>query len=194
MFCRSWKSGVFLLLLASQLAAGTISVQYSVTPLGGNVYEYVYSIYNNGTLPGNGPVQFFDIDFDTSLYSNLQISTPSSFDSQWSQAILAGGVGYPAAFDVCAAPASSSSCPPFLSGGIPVNTTLAGFSVTFDWLGTGTPGSQPFEVYDSNFDRVQSGETATPEPSSLCLVALSAFFLAACGIRLRRSKPTPSRL
>jgi hypothetical protein len=192
MFCRSWKFGVFLLLLASQLAAGTISIQYSVTPLGGNVYEYVYSVYNNGTLPGNGSVQLFDIDFDTSLYSALQISTPSSFNLQWSQEILAGGLGYPAEFDVCAAPASSPSCPPFSGSGIPVYSTLAGFSVTFDWLGSGTPGPQPFEVYDSNFNKLQSGETATPEPSSLCLIAL-AFSLTACRIRLRRSKPTPSR-
>ena len=63
--------------------------------------------------------------------------------------------------------------------------TLAdSFTETFTYLGTGTPGAQPFTVYDANFNDVEDGETTPaetlspiPEPPTLLLVG-SAFALA----------------
>ncbi len=58
------------------------------------------------------------------------------------------------------------------------NTSLANsFPVSFVWLGTGTPGAQPFEVFDADFFVIDTGSTspfgapAIPEPGSLLLVA-----------------------
>ncbi len=44
------REAIMLRSLASQNIAGTISVNYDLVPMGGNVYRYVYSITNNGTL------------------------------------------------------------------------------------------------------------------------------------------------
>lgn len=50
------------------------------------------------------------------------------------------------------------------------------FVVRFVWLGTGTPGSQPFEVFDDQFNVVAQGQTvrpgttSVPEPGSLLLI------------------------
>ena len=40
------------------------------------------------------------------------------------------------------------------------------FSINFIWLGSGTPGGQPFTYYDTNFSTISGGQTsAVPEPS-----------------------------
>jgi hypothetical protein len=39
------------------------------------------------------------------------------------------------------------------------------FEVTFEWLGSGSPGAQPFAVFDPSASTIQSGTTA-PEPAA----------------------------
>ena len=47
------------------------------------------------------------------------------------------------------------------------------FSVSFVWLGSGTPGAQPYELYNADFSTRFSGQTlAVPEPSMPLLLAL----------------------
>ena len=43
------------------------------------------------------------------------------------------------------------------------------FTLNFVWLGKGTPGSQPFEVFDDSFNNIQRGRTQAPgtQPTSL---------------------------
>lgn len=142
--------------LSAQPLAGTITVHYNLTSLGGNVYRYVYSITNNGSLGSGAPVQLFDILFDPSLYreTSLQIATPSSLQSQWSEQLLVSLPGVPAAYDALA-----------LRGGILAGSTISGFSVQFTWLGSGVPGSQPFQVFNpSTFQLLQTGQTAGDTP------------------------------
>jgi hypothetical protein len=175
MFFRSCRLGAcFILLLSFQGVASTISIQYSLSPLGGNVYSYIYSVTNNGSLPGGASVRVFDVLFDPSLYqeSSLLIVTPSGLQSQWTEQFLAAVPPIPPTFDVSAP-----------SGGIPSGQTLTGFAVQFKWLGSGLPGSQPFEIYDpATFQLLQSGETFdgtfVPEPSGFGMIALALAFAA----------------
>ena len=140
--------------------ASTVSMTYELTPLGGNVYRYDYSVDNNGSLGAGVPIELFDIFFNPALYdeASLTVATPSPLSTQWSETFLGSLPGIPAAYDALA-----------LSGGIPDGSTVSGFAVQFTWLGNGTPGSQPFSIYSANFDLLQNGTTApgntVPEPS-----------------------------
>jgi hypothetical protein len=167
---RGDREAILLRSLSSQTVAGTISVSYNLVSLGGNVYRYVYSITNNGSVGGGAPVQLFDVLFDTSLYRepSLQIVTPSSLQAQWSEELLASLPGVPAAYDALA-----------LRGGILAGSTVSGFSVQFTWLGSGVPGSQPFQVFDPvTFQLLQTGQTVgssavgAPAASTLSLILI----------------------
>jgi hypothetical protein len=64
---------------------------------------------------------------------------------------------------------------------IAIGENLTGFSVNFDWLGIGEPGSQYYEIIDpATFGTIESGYTA-PELAT-CLLLLSG------GVLLRRRK------
>ncbi len=147
------RSGVLsaaLILLSFQAVADSLPFTYSLVNLGSGEYQYDYSIYNNGSLGAGVAVQLFDIDFDPVLYSNLSIVTPNPLASQWTEQIFGAVGSSPAFFDV--------STP--TNGGIAVGDTVSGFAVDFDWLGTGQPASQPFQVYDPNsFAELQSGNS-----------------------------------
>jgi hypothetical protein len=182
-----FAAGVLLVLATQAFADTPPSIQYTLIPLGGNVYQYVYSITNNGTFPGGASVKLFDIFFDSSLYqkSSLQIVTPSSLQSQWSEVLLAViPPVIPAEYDALS-----------LQGGIPVGNTVTGFSVKFTWLGQGLPGPQLFQVSDpTTFQVLQVGQTAlapisVPAAStlSLILVGLGLALLAAYQIRSKQS-------
>ncbi len=61
-----------------------------------------------------------------------------------------------------------------LADGIALGDALGGFSVTFDYLGAGTPGSQLFSIVNPNsFDELDSGATkrsSVPQPGTLPLM------------------------
>ena len=163
-----FAAGVLLVLATQAFADTPISIQYTLVPLGGNVGQYVYSIQNNGTLPGAAAVKLFDIFFDSSLYqkSSLQIVTPSSLQSQWSEVLLTViPPVIPAEYDAYA-----------LQGGIPVGNTVTGFSVKFTWLGPGVPGAQVFQISDpSTFQVLQTGQTVLDRQKARLFIKLRAF-------------------
>jgi hypothetical protein len=178
---RAFAAGALLLGFA-QAALGTVSIQFNVVHVSGNVYQYVYSITNSGT--STTPVRLFDILFDTSLYqeSSLQILTPTPLHTQWSEQILSSLPAVPAAYDALS-----------LTGGIPPGTTVTGFTVQFNWLGLGTPGDQPFQVFDpTTFAILQTGQTvnSVPVPAastlSLSLAGVGLGISAALQLRNRR--------
>ena len=144
-------------------------------------YRYVYSITNNAAT-GSAAIQLFDILFDTSLYqeSSLQIVTPAPLHTQWSEQLLSSAPSVPAAYDALS-----------LTGGIAAGSTVTGFSVQFTWLGTGTPGPQPFQVFDPNtFAVLQSGVTSTlpvgvPAASTLTLFLLGVGLSLAAAFQMR---------
>ena len=189
MFARSWKFGAALLFLfaAAQSRAATVTIDYSVSQVSGSTYEYIYSIFNDGSLPSGGPVQLFDIDFPTALYSNLVIETPSNLETQWYDQIFPGSGSVPSLYDVCATPSGDPTCP--TTSGVTSGNTVSGFAVEFTYLGGGTPGSQAFTIYNASnpSQQLEVGQTS-PEPSTICL---GAFALALVGYLMRRGRLLP---
>lgn len=163
-----------LLLLAAHSAKATV-VEYNLTSLGGNSYKYDYMVSNDGSLGPGVDIEWFAILFNPALYdeASLTIVTPDPPASDWDQLILGSGLLVSAAYDVFA-----------LSAGIAEGTSVLGFAVQFDWLGLGTPGSQPFEVYDADTsDLIYQGTTVTtsistvPTPGTLLLLLPSVLGL-----------------
>ena len=70
------------------------------------------------------------------------------------------------------------------SGRSPLNASS--FALAFDWVGRGSPGSQPYELFDADFNLTGSGLTApVPEPASASLLMLA---LSALALLLRRRR------
>lgn len=73
--------------------------------------------------------------------------------------------------------------------GIAVGQSVGGFSVAFDNLGPGTPGSQYFKAYDDSFNEVASGwTTPVPEPPETAMATLLAAGLWVGGRRVWKAR------
>jgi hypothetical protein len=170
---RIWKSFLATLVLsASNLADATI-IYFDVTEIDASTqrWQYDFTVENN-TLAA--AITEFTVFFELGQYANLTIvASPASWDSLVTQpdpALPDDGF-----FDSLA-----------LAGGIAPGATLGGFSVSFNFLGVGTPGPQSFDILDADFNVVDSGRTrpngmvAVSAPGSLALfvVALLAMGVA----------------
>jgi len=156
---------VFTVVLFCSPVNATV-VNYDLVDLGGNNFEYVYAIEND-TL--QVPVEQFTIWFGFALYSNLAIETLDPLTAEWDEIVLPPE---PLLEDDGAYDAKA------LDLGIGVDETINGFSVSFDWLGTESPGSQYYEIIDPvTFETIDSGFTV-PEPTILLYLVLgSGFFI-----------------
>ena len=149
-----------------------------------NTFTTTYNVFGNSFAPGHG----FDLVFDANLYDveNLfgaftVLSTPSI---DWFGLAIVGVNGVlDGGFSFVWGGAASS----------PVDN--GPFVVQFDWLGPPgfAPVTQPFEIVDTNnfsgtatfgADLLESGDTITPEPGTISLLAIG---LAAVLIGVRRS-------
>lgn len=157
-------------------SASATAISYDVVNLGGNQWEYTYSVTND-TLGVD--IEEFAVYFDVGSYDNL-VTTNTPID--WDPIAINPDPGIPddGYYDVLA-----------LSTGILPSKTLSGFSVQFDYLGSGIPGSQRFEIIDPlSFSVLDSGQTIAasqpiPEPSTFFLFGFGLIGLA--GLRERRS-------
>ena len=152
-------------LLVSISAAHAGVVDYTATPLGGNLWRYDYTI--NNTTPSTG----FDgltVYFDVNAYELLtDLVAPVNWDPIAVQPD--GGIPSDGFYDALNLGA-------LLGDG----ASLSGFSVSFTYLRAGAPGAQRFDLYDSkNFSVLLSGTTSqpddprrVPEPASLALLLL----------------------
>jgi hypothetical protein len=168
-------------------------VLYELTELGGDRYEYTYELVNDLDFV----IEQFTVFFDLGLFANLSVTaSPTGWDSlaiQPEPAIPDDGF-----FDACS---SDTLC--FGDGvGLAPGESLGGFAVAFDWLGTGRPGGQPYDVVDPlTFASLASGTTLAsapsqppgprppaevPEPST---AALMLGGLLAAGAARRRQRP-----
>jgi len=140
-------------------------MKYVVTDLSSGQFECEYTLINNNSVA----IQEFTIWFDVQLYDNLVLTTEEPLASQWDEIILKKtGFGLPIGYDAKS-----------LTGGILHAETLNGFSVKFDWFGTGIPGSQFFEIIDpTTFQTIHSGYTV-PEPATIFLLGLGGLALRA---------------
>lgn len=151
-------------------------IDYEVVSLGGNQYRYVYSVVNNGAFSDSTAIGLFDIMFDTDLYleTSLNIVSDSAITTAWDEMILDSGEGVPAGYDVLA-----------LLNGVGVGQTVTDFAVEFEWLGSGAPGAQAFEIYDPiTFELLATGmTTAVPEPQVIWMMLSALAIFAGLGRR-----------
>lgn len=155
----------FLLILGITSPSYATSILFNTTDLGGGTWEYEYTVTNDTLLTD---IEEFTVFFEYGLYDNLIVTTPLAPD--WDELTADPDIifGFPVdgSYDALASGA-----------GIAPGNTASGFSVSFDWLGVGTPGSQPFDIVDpSTFLTIASGTTTSssgapvPEPGTLMLL------------------------
>ena len=151
--------------------AGAVTITSTLDDLGSGRYEYGYEVLNDDLAVA---IDEFTIFFDLGLYENLAVTaSPAGWDSL----SVEPDPGLPddGFFDSC----SSIFC--FGSGlGITPGTALGGFSVAFDYLGAGLPGSQYFQIVDPlTFGVLGEGFTepavSVPEPGTLSLLLAGLF-------------------
>jgi hypothetical protein len=164
----AWGRMGSVLLLQACLAgaAGAATIQYSATNLGGSSWEYSYLV-SNDTL--GAPLEEFTVFFEVGLYQNLALTgSPADWDS------------------VVVQPDDQLPDDGYLDSlaqvaGIAVSGSLGGFSVSFDFLGQGTPAAQPFDIVDPDtFAVLESGTTTVvPAPAGLWLAMTGVGMIAA---------------
>lgn len=146
-----------------------VTISYVATNLtdmtpGQDLWSYTYQV-SGLSLTGS---QGFDIYFDQTLYTDLQ-SPPPAVNSDWNV--------------ISIQPDLALDSDGFYDAQAQVNNpSLADpFTLSFVWLGTGDPGSQLFEIYDTDFSVLDQGYTvaAVPEPSTAALELSAAVILFA---------------
>ncbi|PKB20167.1 hypothetical protein [Janthinobacterium sp. 64] len=155
------KQALLALLLCAMSAAHATSIGYTATSLGGTQWRYDYTV-SNTTLAV--PIAEFTLFFSVGQYANLHsISTLPGWDVLLVQPDPAiPGDGYLDAL--------------VLAGGIAPGGTATGFSVTFDYLGAGSPGAQPFSILDPvSFIELEAGIT---QPAAVALPSTPWLLLA----------------
>lgn len=153
------------------LSASATIITTDLTSLSGNTWQAEYTISNDALV---SPIDQFTIWFDLGFYENVSVvSTPTD----WDPLVIQPDASIPddGFYDVLA-----------LGAGISSGDLLAGFTVSFDWLGGATPMSQLFEIIDpSTFTAIDSGQTSlvvasVSEPSIIALLALGLVGLVFC--------------
>jgi hypothetical protein len=145
-------------LLGAPPPAEPARIRYEVSSLGDMRWQYTYELAN---IFLDQPVSEFTIWFDRHTQRSLAIETPDPPAASWSELVvqpdpLLQADGF---YDALA-----------IGSGLMPGTSVYGFSVSFDWLGEGLPGAQPFDIVDPvSFQVLYSGITV-PEPGSVLLL------------------------
>ena len=157
--------GAMVLFISSIQSASGSTITYSVINQSVNTWEYNYSIFND-TLGVD--IEEFTVYFEASVFESLAVgSAPAGWDPVAVEPTNDpfDPDGYYDAFALSATP-------------IAPGDSLGGFTVTFDYLLSGTPGSQFFEIVMFNnstfdFDVIDSGQTiaasVVPVPAAIWL-------------------------
>jgi hypothetical protein len=140
-------------------------ISYTATNTTGTEWRYDYTV---NTAADEVAIAEFTIFFDLTLFNGASLRDlvlPPGWDGliQQPDPLLPDN----GLIDVFA-----------LAGAIGPGSSLGGFSLLFDWLSPGTPGSQAFDIIDvETFTVIRSGFTtpavrAVPEPASLGLLGV----------------------
>ncbi len=177
-YCLKIRSFLFNRLVLSLIGSGfaclaipvqAALIQYQAidlpdTTLGEDLWQYHYTVSDHLFAANTG----FTLYFDSALYASLQ-DPPPAVNPGWD--IL---VTQP---DFLFSDAGSYDALALTSNPSLTET----FSLSFVWLGAQTPGSQAFEIYDSGFNIVASGNT---QLKTSTVPAPSAFWLLLSGLGL----------
>ncbi|MBT8135657.1 MAG: PEP-CTERM sorting domain-containing protein [Gammaproteobacteria bacterium] len=160
---------------------------YEVENLSGDTWQYTYTVGNETAAP----IDQFTIFFDPDLYAFDLIAGPGGL--QVDPAIYSG----PAGWDLFVAPPDLLFPGPdddqfgffdglALAAGVAPGELLSAFTIEFTWLGMGTPGSQPFTLFEEDLldefgDNLFTQPLFTPmsEPATVLLIGLGGLLLAA---------------
>jgi hypothetical protein len=155
------------LVFLANLAWGSnaTEISYSTTSLGGSSWQYNYKVSN---ISLGESVKEFTINFAADSCRNLAVVAPTP--AGWSAIVMQPE---PFLHDAGAYDALT------VGGGILGGQSVSGFSVRFDWLGAGTPGSQLYQIVNPvTFATIDSGATV-PEPATLSIMTLGSLVLSA---------------
>ena len=177
--------GLLLSQLSFCVSATTIGYEVGIGP--GGLWQYHYQVSGRSFQANDG----FSILFAVDKYSGLEDTPPQPSNGDWSAISLQPDplLPDPGRYDALALVDAARL------------TDL--FSISFNWLGSGQPGSQPFEIYTLDQNGNVSGipetgfteplappvETSVPEPGSLSLLMVGCIGLF---LRHRRQKARPS--
>ena len=159
------------------------------TTVGEDLWRYDYNVSGRTFLQS----EFFDIYFDPLIYGTLTAGPSPNAD--WNVIVLQQP--------------NPMNFPPFDTGifdsfALVNGPSLTGtFSVAFIYLGSGTPGVQPFDIFDANSNLLESGftrrpvgEPEIPEPSTISsfLLGLTATVLKFHrSLKIRREVIRPNK-
>jgi hypothetical protein len=181
-FFRLAAALFFAACLIQTVGAATIDIDinYKLTNLGGDYWQYDYTITNNTDSELHGFAIYFDYG-----YSGLSLVTDPASWEEWEPGY---GVwqdnwlimfGDP--FDYNRGELAALSDTGIAPGGV-----LDGLSVSFNWLGQGIPGNQLFELFDANFvslgmvyETSPSEIPTVPEPQTFAMLGIGIVGLAA---------------
>jgi len=175
------RLAAFCLLATGLAPAWATTVSYDLANVGGSTWAYSYTV-SNDTLGVD--IEEFTVFFDVNLYANLSlVASPAGWDPIVIQPD--GAIPDDGFYDALA-----------LSGGIMPGNSLSGFSVQFDFLGTGTPGDQLFDSVDPlSFASLDSGFTQAaaviPLPAALWLFMSGLAGFSALGKKSKCVKALP---
>lgn len=154
------------LLSVPAFAAPTL-ITYTANDLGSGRWQYEYAITNESLTKG---ITEFTIWFEYGFYDNIAIETIGVSDGLWDEIVTQPTQIQP--FD----PFNGMYDALAMQDGIGIGQTGSGFMISFDWLGKGSPMSQPYEIIDpGTFETIYKNTTVSnaapvvPVPGALVL-------------------------